>query len=109
MIREFGLSIKFRWSGGGKKRFVRGLGQAENKINWLSEVSDEQKTRKNGFPRSRMNRKRRKSTFGRARRVKNDKNSVSAMAESLKMKKNAFRPWPKNEKRQKQHFGHGRS
>ena len=29
MIREFGLSIKFRWSGGGEKmgkRLVRGLG-----------------------------------------------------------------------------------
>ena len=34
MIREFGLSIKFQWSGGGKKmkkRLVRGLGQARNK------------------------------------------------------------------------------
>ena len=47
MIREFGLSIKFRWSGGGKKmkkRLVRGLGQARNKKNWLSEASDEQET-----------------------------------------------------------------
>ena len=49
MIREFGLSIKFRWSGGGKKRFVRGLGRAENKKNWLSEGSDEQKTEKIDF------------------------------------------------------------
>ena len=88
MIREFGLSIKFRWSGGGKKM-----------KKWLSEGSDEQETRKNGFLRPRMNRKRRKSTFGRARRVKNDKNSVSAMAESLKMKKTAFRPRPKLKKR----------
>ena len=63
MIREFGLSIKFRWSGGGKKRFVRGLGQAENKINWLSEGSDEQKTRKNGFPRARTSRKQEKLAF----------------------------------------------
>ena len=57
MIREFGLSIKFRWSGGGGKRFVRGLGRAENKINWLSEASDEQKTGKIGFPRARTSRK----------------------------------------------------
>ena len=66
MIREFGLSIKFRWSGGGKKmkkRLVRGLGQAENKINWLSEGSDEQKTGKNGFPRARMSRKQEKLAF----------------------------------------------
>ena len=57
MIREFGLSIKFRWSGGGekmKKRLVRGLVRAKNKKNWLSEASDEQKTRKIDFPRSRM-------------------------------------------------------
>ena len=63
MIREFGLSIKFRWSGGGKKRFVRGLGRAENKINWLSEGSDEQETRKNGFPRPLMSRKQEKMAF----------------------------------------------
>ena len=63
MIREFGLSIKFRWSGGGKKRFVRGLGRAENKKNWLSEVSDEQKTGKNGFPRPRMSKKQEKMAF----------------------------------------------
>ena len=77
MIREFGLSIKFRWSGGGGKRFVRGLGRAENKINWLSETSDEQKTekkwlseasdeqetRKNSFPRPRMSRKQEKMAF----------------------------------------------
>ena len=44
MIREFGLSIKFRWSGGGKKmkkRLVRGLGRAENRKNWLSATADE--------------------------------------------------------------------
>ena len=66
MIREFGLSIKFRWSGGGKKmkkRLVRGLGRARNKINWLSEGSDEQKTEKNGFPRPRMSRKQEKMAF----------------------------------------------
>ena len=66
MIREFGLSIKFRWSGGGKKmkkRLVRGLGRARNKINWLSEASDEQKTRKIGFPRSRTSRKQEKMAF----------------------------------------------
>ena len=63
MIREFGLSIKFRWSGGGGKRFVRGLGRAENKINWLSEASDEQKTRKIGFPRARMSKKQEKIAF----------------------------------------------
>ena len=79
MIREFGLSIKFRWSGGGGKRFVRGLGRAENKKmkkrlvrglgrarnkkKWLSEGSDEQKTGKNGFPRARMSRKQEKLAF----------------------------------------------
>ena len=66
MIREFGLSIKFRWSGGGKKmkkRLVRGLVRAKNKKNWLSEGSDEQKTRKTGFPRARMNRKQEKMAF----------------------------------------------
>ena len=66
MIREFGLSIKFRWSGGGKKmkkRLVRGLGRAENKKNWLSEGSDEQKTGKIGFPRARMSRKQEKMAF----------------------------------------------
>ena len=63
MIREFGLSIKFRWSGGGKKRFVRGLGRAENRKKWLSEGSDEQKTGKIGFPRSRMSRKQEKMAF----------------------------------------------
>ena len=44
MIREFGLRIKFRWSGGGKKmkkRLVRGLGRAENRKNWLSATADE--------------------------------------------------------------------
>ena len=66
MIREFGLSIKFRWSGGGKKmkkRLVRGLGRARNKKKWLSEGSDEQKTGKNGFPRARMSRKQEKLAF----------------------------------------------
>ena len=66
MIREFGLSIKFRWSGGGEKmgkRLVRGLGRAENKKKWLSEVSDEQKTGKIGFPRSQMSRKQEKLAF----------------------------------------------
>ena len=66
MIREFGLSIKFRWSGGGKKmkkRLVRGLGRAENRKKWLSEASDEQKTRKNSFPRARMSRKQEKLAF----------------------------------------------
>ena len=52
MIREFGLSIKFRWSGGGKK-MKKGS----------SEGSDEQKTRKNAFPRPRMSRKQEKLTF----------------------------------------------
>jgi|GEM_PF-3411083 len=100
MIREFGLSIKFRWSGGGKKmkkRLVRGLVRAKNKKNWLSEGSDEQKTGKNGFPRPRMSRKRRKSTFGRGRRVKNDKNGengVSATAETEKTPQTGFpTPW----------------
>ena len=63
MIREFGLSIKFRWSGGGKKRLVRGLVRAKNRKNWLSEGSDEQKTGKNGFPRARMSRKQEKMPF----------------------------------------------
>ena len=66
MIREFGLSIKFRWSGGGKKmkkRLVRGLVRAKNKKNWLSEGSDEQETRKNSFPRPRMSRKQEKLAF----------------------------------------------
>ena len=60
MIRELGLRIKFRWSGGGKKmkkRLVRGLGRAENRKNWLSEASDEQKTGKIAFPPRRMSRK----------------------------------------------------
>ena len=52
MIREFGLSIKFRWSGGGKKM-----------KKWLSEASDEQKTVKNGFPRARTSRKQKKMAF----------------------------------------------
>ena len=76
MIREFGLSIKFRWSGGGKKmkkRLVRGLGRAENKKNWLSEVSDEQKTGKNGFPRPRMSRKQEKMAFRGLGRAENRK------------------------------------
>ena len=66
MIREFGLSIKFRWSGGGKKmkkRLVRGLGRAENRKKWLSEASDEQKTEKIGFPRARTTRKHEKMSF----------------------------------------------
>ena len=66
MIREFGLRIKFRWSGGGKK-MKKSLGRAKNKKNWLSETSNEQKTGKIGFPSPRMNRKRRKSTFGHGR------------------------------------------
>ena len=44
MIREFGLRIKFRWSGGGKKmkkRLVRGLGRAENRKNRLSAGPEE--------------------------------------------------------------------
>ena len=44
MIREFALSIKFRWSGGGKKmkkRLVRGLGRAENSENCISAAADE--------------------------------------------------------------------
>ena len=93
MIREFGLSIKFRWSGGGEK-MKKGS----------SEASDEQKTRKIGFPRARMSRKRRKLAFGHGRRVKNNENSVSAMAESLKMEKTTFRPRPKVKKRLKQAF-----
>ena len=52
MIREFGLSIKSRWSGGGGK-MKKGS----------SEGSDEQKTRKIGFPRSRMSRKQEKMAF----------------------------------------------
>ena len=63
MIREFGLSIKFRWSGGGGKRFVRGLGRAENKKKWLSEASDEQEIGKNSFPRPRTSRKQEKVAF----------------------------------------------
>ena len=66
MIREFGLRIKFRWSGGGKKmkkRLVRGLGRAENKKKWLSEASDEQETRKISFLRSRTSRKQEKMAF----------------------------------------------
>ena len=62
MIREFGLSIKFRWSGGGKK-MKKSLGRAKNKINWLSEGSDEQETRKNSFPRARMSKKQEKIAF----------------------------------------------
>ena len=73
MIREFGLSIKFRWSGGGKKmkkRLVRGLVRAKNKKNWLSEGSDEQKTEKIDFrpwPKSKKRQKRRKRRFGHGR------------------------------------------
>ena len=67
MIREFGLSIKFRWSGGGGKRFVRGLGRAENKKKWLSEGSDEQKTEKIAF-----------RGLG---RIENGENRLSAVAE----------------------------
>ena len=52
MIREFGLSIKFRRSGGGKK-MKKGS----------SEASDEQKTRKISFPRPRMSRKQEKMAF----------------------------------------------
>ncbi len=66
MIREFGLSIKFRWSGGGKKmkkRLVRGLGRARNRKNWLSEGSDEQKTEENGFPTPWMSKKLKKMAF----------------------------------------------
>lgn len=74
MIREFGLSIKFRWSGGGKKRFVRGLGRAENKINWLSEGSDEQKTEKIGFRPRPKSKKQRKQRFGHGRKLKNGEN-----------------------------------
>ena len=84
MIREFGLRIKFRWSGGGKKmkkRLVRGLGRARNKINWLSEGSDEQKTVKNGFPRARMSRKQQKQRFGHDRKRKNGENRLSGVPE----------------------------
>lgn len=49
MIREFGLSIKFRWSGGGEK-MEKGS----------SEASDEQKIEKNSYPRPRMNEKQEK-------------------------------------------------
>ena len=87
-----------------EKLAFRGLGWAENSKNWLSEGSDEQKTRKNGFPRPRTSRKWRKSTFGHGRRVKNDKNSVSAMAGKRKTAKTAFRPRPKLKKRLKLAF-----
>ena len=79
MIREFGLSIKFRWSGGGEK-MEKGSSEASDvhkteKIGfprprtsrklkkWLSGGSDEQKTRKNSFPRARMSRKQEKMAF----------------------------------------------
>ena len=52
MIREFGLSIKFRGSGGGEK-MEKGS----------SEASDEHKTEKIGFPRPRTSRKQEKLTF----------------------------------------------
>ena len=52
MIREFGLSIKFRWSGGGKK-MEKGS----------SEASDEQKIGKIDFPRARMSKKQEKMAF----------------------------------------------
>ena len=98
MIREFGLSIKFRWSGGGKKNeekarprpqmsrkqekmAFRGLGRAENRKNWLSEASDEQKTVKIGFPRPRMSRKQKKMAFRGLGRVENSKNCISAAAD----------------------------
>ena len=66
MIREFGLRIKFRWSGGGKKMkksLGRGLGRAKNKKNWLSEISNEQKTGKIGFPSPWMSKKQEKMAF----------------------------------------------
>lgn len=60
MIREFGLSIKFRRSGGGKK-MKKGSSEASDEQktgkNGSSEASDEQKTRKIGLPRSRTSRK----------------------------------------------------
>ena len=62
MIREFGLRIKFRWSGGGKK-MKKSLGRAKNKKNWLSETSNEQKTGKIGFPRPWMSKKQEKLAF----------------------------------------------
>ena len=49
-----------------------------------------------------MSRKRRKSTFGRPRRVKNRKNSVSGTAESEKTEKIDFWASPKSKKRKKQ-------
>ncbi|MFC2774686.1 MAG: hypothetical protein ACFN4W_10955, partial [Segatella oris] len=64
-------------------RICLGFDRVKNKKQ-LSEASDEQKTGKNGFPRPRMSRKRRKSTFGHGRRVKNNKNGVSAPAEKRK-------------------------
>lgn len=46
-----------------KKRLVRGLVRAENRKNWFSEGSDEQKTEKNGFPRPRTSKKQEKMAF----------------------------------------------
>ena len=66
MIRELGLRIKFRWSGGGKKmkkRLGRGLGRAKNKKNWLFETSNEQKTGKIGFPSPWVSKKQEKMAF----------------------------------------------
>ena len=107
MIREFGLSIKFRWSGGGEKmgkRLVRGLGRAENKKKWLSEASDEQKTEKTDFRPCPKSKKRQKQQFGHGRKLKNEKNYVSATAEKRKTAKTAFRPRPKLKKRLKMAF-----
>ena len=95
MIREFTLSIKFRWSGGGKKRLVRGLGRAENKKKWLSETSDEQETRKNSFPRPRMSKKQEKMAFRGLGRAKNKKKWLSEGSDEQKTEKIDFRPWPK--------------
>ena len=57
MIREFGLSIKFRWSGGGKK--------------------NEEKAR----PRPRTSKKQEKMAFRGLGRIENGENRLSAMAE----------------------------
>ena len=80
MIREFGLSIKFRWSGGGKKM-----------KKWLSEGSDEQETRKNGFPRARMSRKQEKMAFRGLGRAENKKKWLSETSDEQKTEKKAFR------------------
>ena len=55
----------------------RGLGRTKNWKKWLSEASDEQKTGKNDFPRSRMSKKLKKTAFRGLGRTKNGEKWLS--------------------------------